>query len=284
MAPPVSIHVAPLLRPLHHELLAVLRGLAADQWELPTVAGGWRVRDVAVHLLDGDLRRIAAGRDGHLLAPDAPIASDRDLARFVNELNATGVAWGRRLSPRLVTDLLAVTGPWVADLFERLRPHDRAMWPVSWAGEAESENWMDTGREYTERWHHQMQIRDAVGAAPVLLERRWLRPLLDLSVRALPHAYAATSAPPATIVAFEVAGEAADAPVVGTWSVVRERERWTLHDGVLGAPAATVRATPDAAWRLLYNALPEPARASGIRVTGDAGLAGVLLGARAVIV
>jgi hypothetical protein len=43
---------------------------------------------------------------------------------------------------------------------------------------------METGREYTERWHHQMQIREAVGA-PGLLERRWYQPVLDLSVRAV---------------------------------------------------------------------------------------------------
>jgi hypothetical protein len=52
-----------------------------------------------------------------------------------------------------------------------LPPHAEAPFGVAWAGETRSANWLDTGREYTERWHHQMQIRDAVGAPP-LLERR----------------------------------------------------------------------------------------------------------------
>ena len=194
------VYTAPLLRPLLSELLELLRGLTAEQWEAPTVAGAWRVRDVAAHLLDGELRKLAAYRDGHLLPLEAPIRTDRDLARFVNALNADGVAWARRLSPRLLVDLLATTGEWAADLLEALPPHDVAIWPVSWAGEAVSENWMDVGREYTERWHHQMQIRDAVAAPPMLLEARWYRPLLELSVRALPKSYAGVTAAPGAAV------------------------------------------------------------------------------------
>jgi hypothetical protein len=74
------------------------------------------------------------------------------------------------------------------------------------AGEQQSENWMDTGRDYTEHWHHQMQIRDAVGR-PRLLEPRWFEPLLDLSVRALPHGYAAVAAADGATVTLHVTGE-----------------------------------------------------------------------------
>ena len=31
------------------------------------------------------------------------------------------------------------------------------------AGEAVSANWFDVAREFTERWHHQQQIRLAIG-------------------------------------------------------------------------------------------------------------------------
>jgi uncharacterized protein (TIGR03083 family) len=272
-------HTAALFRPLLGELLALLRGLSAEDWARPTVAGRWRVRDVAAHLLDGDLRKLAAYRDGHLVPPDAPIASAADLARFVNALNASGVAFAARLSPRLLVDLLAATGEWAADLVGALPPHAPSLFPVSWAGEGASEQWMDTGREYTERWHHQMQIRDAVGAPPVLLEPRWLDPLLDLSVRALPHGYAAVDAPDGARVGFAVDGDDAWA-----WTVAREGGGWTLRAGADPAAAARVRATPDAGWRLLYNALPDPARAPGVTVEGDAALAAPLLRTRSVIV
>ena len=291
LRPLTPVYTAHLLRPLLGELLDVLRGLTAEQWEAPTVAGAWRVRDVAAHLVDGDLRKLAAYRDGQLLPLDAPIRTDGDLARFVNSLNAEGVAWGRRLSPRLLTELLAVTGEWAAALLESLPPHAPAMWPVSWAGEVVSENWMDVGREYTERWHHQMQIRDAVAAPPMLLDARWYRPLLELSVRALSKSYARVAAAPGTAVTFAVAraGDAAPAhaesrDVLGAWTLVREGERWALYEGTRADPTTVVRATADAAWRLLYNALHGPPPPSSIAIDGDRRLAEPLLLTRSVVV
>ena len=271
------VYTAPLLRPLLGELLELLRGLTLERWEAPTIAGAWRVRDVAAHLLDGELRKLAAYRDGHFLPLDAPITSDRDLARFVNGLNAEGVAWSRRLSPRLLVDLLATTGEWGAELLESLPPHEAAIWPVSWAGEDVSENWMDVGREYTERWHHQMQIRDAVAAPPTLLEARWYRPLLELSVRALPKSYANVTAPPGAAVTFAVTA-------LGAWTLVREAERWTLYEGDTADATAAVHATADAAWRLLYNALPNPPPPTAIRIEGDQRLAEPLLRTRSVVI
>jgi hypothetical protein len=277
------VYTAPLLRPLLGELLELLRGLSVEQWEAPTIAGAWRVREVAAHLLDGDLRKLAAYRDGHFLPLDTPISSDRDLARFVNGLNAEGIAWSRRLSPRLLVDLLATTGEWAAELLESLPPHEAAIWPVSWAGEDVSENWMDVGREYTERWHHQMQIRDAVAAAPTLLEARWYRPLLELSVRALPKSFANVTAPPGAAVTFAVGGEG-NGDVLGKWTLVRDAERWTLHEGDSADANTVVHATADAAWRLLYNALPNPAPQTALRIEGDQRLAEPLLQTRSIVI
>src|SRR6185295_18506880 len=89
-------YVAELFAPLHEELMALLHGLEPIDWERPTVAGAWRVRDVAAHLLDGGLRKLATCRDGHLLAPDRSFRSYGDLVGFINDLNASGVAYGRR--------------------------------------------------------------------------------------------------------------------------------------------------------------------------------------------
>ena len=136
---------------------------------------------------------------------------------------------------------------------------------------------MDVGREYTERWHHQAQIRDAVGA-PLLLQPRWLEPLLDLSVRALPRAYRRVAAPVGTAVIFEVEGAHVPGPS-------RAREPgWAVMRGKADHAAASVSTDADTAWRLLYNALsPEAARAR-TRTTGDAAIAGPLLAARSVMV
>ena len=50
-----------------------------------------------------------------------------------------------RRSPRLMIDLLDITGRWVSAFVEGLPPHGPAALAVSWAGEEQSENGMDTG-------------------------------------------------------------------------------------------------------------------------------------------
>lgn len=278
MEPLGRVDAAPLLRPLLAELLALLRGLPPEDWARPTVAGAWRVRDVAAHLLDGDLRRVAVSRDGHLPSAGPPPRDDRELAALVNGLNAQGVAFAARLSPRLLVDLLEVAGGWAAETLEALAPEGPAVFPVSWAGETASANWMDVGREYTERWHHQQQIRDAVGA-PRLLAPRWLTPLLELSARALPVAFRGTEAPAGAAVTLAVHGETA-----GAWTVVREADGWAVRRGRPAAPDAEAAVAADDAWRLLFHALPPAEAARRVRLRGDARLAAPLLRARSVIV
>ena len=277
MQPLTPLDTVPLFRPLLAELLTLLRALSPADWERPTIAGRWRVRDVAAHLLDGDLRKIAVYRDEHFLPLDAPIKDDRDLSRLVNGLNASGVAFAARLSPRLLVDLLEITGGWVADVIEALDPQAPSIFAVSWAGEAASANWMDTGREYTERWHHQAQIRDAVGM-PRLLDARWLDPLLDFSVRALPVAYAEQAAAEGTTVTLFVAG-----PTVSAWTVTRAGGRWTMMRGAPETPDASITAEPDVAWRLFYNALSPSAADESLAMQGSRPLLEPMLRTRSVI-
>jgi uncharacterized protein (TIGR03083 family) len=277
---PAPCYTAPLLAPLHAELLSLLRGLPPAAWEAPTVAGAWRVRDVAAHILDSQLRRLSLHRDGHPSPiPKEAAQSYESLLAHLNRLNAEWVTAAHRLSPNVLVELLAFSGPSVASLFESLPPHGPARWPVAWAGEERSEHWMDIGREYTEHWHHQAQIRDAVGARP-LSERRWLHPMLDISLRVLPHRF--DQAAPASAkgpVVVEITGDAG-----GTWSVLRTVDGWRLKVGTAGDAAARIVLDDDAAWRLFFNALPRTAALARVRVGGDAWVRDAFLGARAVMV
>ena len=276
-APPID--TTSLFEPLLAQLIALLRGLAPADWLRPTAAGAWRVRDVAAHLLDGDLRKLSAFRDGHLPRPDADVADPRSLVAYLNRLNADWVRAAERLSTRVLVELLEESGPRVTALMLSLPPRGESIFPVAWAGETRSENWLDVGREYTERWHHQAQIRDAVGA-PALDERRWLRPVLDVSMRALPPAYASHAAPEGTAVVLEVEGDAG-----GVWSVVSSGGGgWRLHVGRPPDPAAVVRLDAGSTWRMLFNALSPSAAAARARVEGDDALAAPLFRARAVMV
>jgi uncharacterized protein (TIGR03083 family) len=272
------LYTADLFPGINGELVALLRGLSAEDWERPTVAGSWRVRDVAAHLLDGSLRKLSVYRDGHLLRPDAPIEGYGGLVGFLNRLNAEWVAVAGRLSPRVLTDLLEWVGPQTAALVASLPPHGESIFPVAWAGEERSENWFDVGREYTEHWHHQAQIRDAVGA-PGLSARRWLHPVIELSLYALPVAFKGFDAAEGTALAVEVTGEAG-----GTWSLVSTDGGWRLWRGAPPQPAGRARMDGDTAWRLLFNALSPEAARRRIEAEGDPALLERLLAARGVMV
>ena len=124
-------YTAHLFVPLHAELIALLRSLTPEQWLRPTIAGRWCVRDVAAHLLDTTLRKVATYRDGHVLPLDAPIASAEDLTRLVNSLNAGGVAFARRLSTRQLADLLEMTGGWANALVELASSKAPAARPIA---------------------------------------------------------------------------------------------------------------------------------------------------------
>ena len=276
MKPLGPLDTTELFVPLHDELLILLRGLDPDDWERPTVAGRWRVRDVAAHLLDGDLRTLSMLRDGHRIEPAEPIGGYTDLVGFLNRLNAEWVEASRRLSPSVLAELLAVTGPEVAATFAALPPDGASLLPVAWAGEEGAKNWMHVGREYTERWHHQMQIRDAVGA-PGLLQPRWLVPLLDLSVRALPAAYRSVGVAVGTTIVVEVEGG-------GAWSLVEQAGGWAIFGGAAATPDAVIRLDPETAWRSLYHALPPDVARSRARLTGPEALTAPFFEARSVMV
>lgn len=273
-----AIPTAHLFRPLAAELVALLRSLAPEQWSRPTSAGAWEVRDVVAHLVDGDLRRISAERDAHL--PPSPPEGFRgyhDLVEYLDRLNAQWVRAARRLSPPLLIELLELGAEHIARLVENAPPHAPALYPVAWAGDGDVPLWLDHGREYTERWHHQDQVREAVGAPP-LAAKSWLRPVLEISLLALPHGYARVAARAGTSIALHVHGEAG-----GEWSLVRVAGAWRLEAGARADAACRVRAGDYDLARLLLHRLRDEQQAI-LEVEGDAALAEPLRRTRAVMV
>ncbi|QNK63461.1 maleylpyruvate isomerase N-terminal domain-containing protein [Pedobacter sp. PAMC26386] len=55
-----TVHLFPVLDKL---LLELLPALTAEEWNLPTIAKLWTVKDITAHLLDGNLRMLSASRD-----------------------------------------------------------------------------------------------------------------------------------------------------------------------------------------------------------------------------
>ena len=278
LAPTFTTH---LLAPIHRELVALLRSLSAAQWLCRTSAGTWRVRDVVAHLLDGDLRRLSYHRDGLPQPELATLRSYEDVLTYLNKLNNTWVAVADRISPRLLTQLVNDVGQQAVEFLANLPPHETAHWPVSWAGEGQSENWMDVSRNYTENWHHQQQIREAVGA-PLLTDPQWLQPVIALGMRAIPPALRSAIAPAGATIHVDIPG-----PAGGQWWLQHESQGWTLSDEApvpAVAATTTIRVEAEVAARLWYaGRQPQPA-AKHARISGDVGLADAVLMARALMV
>jgi uncharacterized protein (TIGR03083 family) len=272
------IFVTELFCQIHGELLSLLRNLSDDDWSKPTAARMWTVKDIVAHLLDSDVRRLSYQRDkAPMVPPEEPIENYRDLVNFLNRLNADWVGAARRISPRLLIEFLEITGAQVCELFKSLDLFAPAIFGVAWAGEQESQNWFDVAREYTEKWHHQQQIRDAVGA-PALTGRKWLFPVLDTFLRGLPHTYRETQADEGSSVAFIIAGEAG-----GAWTLMREGGAWSLYTGEGEGFACEVRMDQDAAWRLLTKGLSREEAETRIEIIGDHRLGKPILGMLAVM-
>jgi uncharacterized protein (TIGR03083 family) len=274
------IDTRPFFRPLAQEFVLILRRLPRDAWDRPTAAGTWTVRDVLAHLVDGTMRRLSFHRDGVTPPPPPrPITRERDFVAFINELNREWVVLARRFSPRLLTGLYASASLDLATFFEDLPLEAPALFGVSWAGEVESRAWFDIGREFTEHWHHQAQIREAAGEPPPS-NPEWLRAVLAIAMRGLPHAYRDVMATDGSTIVVEVTGGSG-----GIWTLLRDADRWLLVAGETeAAPAARVVTSADTLWRVLFNGLAAPDAERRVELTGPPALTMPLLRARSVIV
>jgi uncharacterized protein (TIGR03083 family) len=268
-----------LFRPVAAELVALLRTLKPADWERPTIAGSWVVRDVVAHVIDVTCRRLSFQRDQ--LAPPPPprpITSDREFVDFINALNADWVGSSKRLSPRLLTDLIDTSTTELATFFEDLPIDAPALFGVSWAGEQTPEGWFDVGREFTELWHHQEQIRLAVGA-PSLRDPRFLHAVIEIAVRGLPHAFRDADAAQGDTVVVDVSG-----PAGGIWTMVRRQDGWEIQSGEPPQATTRVHVSDENTWRLLFNALKGDTARKVVRIEGRPELAAAFLAARSIVV
>ena len=260
LLPPPPIIVVDLFPQVLDELLDLLAGLAAEEWGKPTVCPGWSVKDVALHLLGVEVGNLSRRRDGHSL--DASIAGWDELVAVINDWNQSWVQASRRISPRLLIDVLAFTGAQLCECFRTLDPYALGG-AVSWVGPEPAPVWLDLAREYTERWHHQQHIRDAVGK-PGLKQPRYFAPVLAAFARALPRAFCTASAPENTSVTLTMTGDSG-----GRWSLLREDGAWRLYVGAPDRPAAEVMIDQDVAWRLFTRGLDQSLAREQVTVDGD---------------
>ncbi len=256
------IFTAHLFPKLEAKLIELLRSLTPDDWEKQTLSPKLKVKDVAAHLLDTQIRKLAAARHGYK-SENSKKLSPAKLLTLINSLNAEGVRQHRQLLPEELISRMEAASRESAEYHRALDPLGIAMFPVSWAGEEDSANWFDTAREFTERWHHQQQIRVAVNK-PGIMTREFYFPVLDCFMRGLPYSYRNVSAKSATLAQFNVSGECG-----GSWYLFRDGGDWKLIAAPAGEKISETTIPQEIAWRIFTKGIAFGEARTQVQVAGD---------------
>ena len=276
METPEPVIVHHLFRPLLAELLNVLRSLSEAQWAAPTPCPAWSVHQLALHLLDVDVGQLSRERDGHRASMIEATGWD-DLVSALNRKNEAWVNSAGEISPRLTSELLEITGEEVASHLSSLDPYSDGP-EVSWAGPASTPMWLHIAREYTERWHHQQQIRQATGTK-LLTGKEMFAPVLATFARAFPRTYEGVSASDGCTVKVAILGDAGT-----SWLLVFHDSAWTLYqDDILCSPNSEITIDQEDDWRLFTKSITTSEVLPRITFSGNTELAAKVLDTVAVI-
>jgi len=268
LKPLLTAHLFPVVEA---RLLELLRSLTPAEWDARTIAPAWKVKDVAAHLLDTQLRKLSRVRDGCAADPSPRFDSHEDFVAFIDRLNREGVEMYTRLSPSVLISMMEVASRESAEFHQRLDPMAEATSGVSWAGEERSQNWFDTARELTERWHHQQQIRLATNK-PGIMTRELYYPVLDCFMRALPFKYRGQPGEPGTHLRVNVSGDCG-----GSWYLYRDGDRWQQRESPQGRQVSETTIPQEIAWRIFTKGIDRETAARQVTVTGDRALGSLVL-------
>jgi uncharacterized protein (TIGR03083 family) len=260
------IETVSLFPKLNGLLISLLRSLTPEEWQQQTIAKKWKVKDVAAHLLDGNCRFISIYRDHYLPQPDQAIDSYESLVSYLNTINHEWVKAAKRLSPELITDMLESTGKEYDNIIAQLNPDDDAIFSVAWAGQSVSKNWFHIAREYTEKWHHQQQIRDAVNR-PGIMSEEFVYPLMATFLQGLPHTFRNVEASAGTVININISEGG------GSWHLTKTPAQWEIIAGLVSDAASSIVLPTDTAWKLFTKGLSPDAAEKTAIIKGDIALA-----------
>jgi uncharacterized protein (TIGR03083 family) len=266
--------VAPLSDIERARLLECLRHLRDEDWQRASPCPGWTVLGLVAHLLGNDVGLLSRRRDHYLGTPPPDGLSEDEFIDWLDDLQQEWVRAARRISPRLLVEFLAWSGPRLVatlageDLTERSAR-------VSWAGPEPAPRWLDQLRELSEYWIHRQQLLESVGR-PVDLDPTLLGPIL-LGLRwALPYRLSKADLPSDSAIQITV-GE----PVNERWTLVSCDGTWGFAAGPAEHVIAHASLSGDAAWRLLTNNLGHGRHA--LDITGDERAVAVIRTTRSII-
>ena len=274
--PVPTIH---LITPLDQLLIELLQSLSPEDWEMQTLAPAWKVKDVAAHLLAGNIRSLSSSRDSYF-GPNSVDSPDySQVVGYLNQINHDWTIAMKTVSPQMLITLLSITNSLYYDHLEKLPPLEKSVFPVSWAGQAESQNWFHIAREYTEKWHHQQQIRNAIGQASPLFSKTFFTPYLETSLRAVPHQFRNLHAEEGDTFSLFVSGEGG-----GDWHFIFEKDRWIESPEKPSYSVAKVYIDDQVIWRMFSKEISMDELKNRSTVSGKKEMADAFMGMTAVMV
>jgi Mycothiol maleylpyruvate isomerase N-terminal domain len=253
------LDVRALMRRERQELVSLLSSLSPEDWHADAI-GSWDVHAVTLHLFRSDFVRLREGWNG-LREGSGLLLDYAALTEIIERGNDAWVEASRQIPTVLIPDLLLVSGGRLDESVVEVDMEAPGV-PVAWTGSGPTPVWLDLAREYTDRWVHHQQIRDAVGKGGLRAEE-WMRPVLETFMLALPRAYDAVQAPQRTTVRIVIGGASG-----GTWYLRRDAERWRLVDKTVSVDA-DVHLPEDVAWRLYVRMVSPEDAISKIERRGD---------------
>jgi uncharacterized protein (TIGR03084 family) len=188
MAPTDMTSICEDLAAEHAALDELVADLGEEQWDLPTPAPGWMVRDQISHLAYFDGTATTAAVDAEAFAHDTEqmMAAENPMA--------DALALGRDVTGAELLEIWRQRRRRMLDVFAGLDPSTR----LPWYGPPMSAMSFATAR-LMETWAHGQDVRDTLGVEPLATER--LRHVAHIGVRARPFSYATNDreAPPGDV-------------------------------------------------------------------------------------
>jgi len=247
-------------------------------WKTRTCYPTWTVKDIIAHLIQTSLGRLSKQRDHYPNKTQPERMEFRKLAGLIDSSNHLWIQVFKGISPEIMFELFKYSEKALADFIHHQELKSPAFYPVAWADESLNQNWLDIGREYTERWSHQQQIREAL-KIPLSKPSRFMKPVLDILIQALPYWYRPLPADEGIAIHIEILGESG-----GDRFLVKEQNSWKITKSTARSLIDKISLSEDVFWKFMMRNITPDDVVEKIHFSSDSNYCKQFLQCKAVMV
>ena len=189
-----------LFQKLNAKLIELMIGLSWVQWNKDTARKNWKVKDIAIQILDDSRHNLPPLTEGFKSNPvHVNISEDFSADNLIAELQFRQEQLNSYISVNTI----------IGDQLNASRS----------AGSQ-----IDIFKFYSQIWLYQQQIRQSLGAS-LLLDSNFYHPFLAYCFHFLPSHFNDFHSPVGTLISIEVVGDSR-----GLWSLIRRDHCWELSE------------------------------------------------------